>query len=365
MSGYTTPPGVDERIVQIPAGELKDTLERQGMHLENWNGFKILKGGNAGQYSAYFLNEIQKKRTNEESVIIVVTAMPGKGKTYAALRFAELLDPDFDEDLQVVFEKSEFLHLTGGDSPLKRGQVIILDEAHYAAGARSWFDDIQKMLMNNIAGMRSIGLIVIVVALHLEQLDKVLRKFVLSYMFHMERRGLTTLYSLYTQRFDPELHKNRLGQMSLRLPGVEGCGYKSCLSCEWSGVVQKDWARREKWEEMGFKLCMSIRAKYERNKKNFMAIQSQIARDAIKAKELKENPIDEKDYADMIMDGYKDKLFFNKQRGPDKTAVKEILRILGHRVGSTKISEIQGALKFHYKDELEELRIAQEASKTS
>ncbi|GAJ08513.1 unnamed protein product [marine sediment metagenome] len=109
--GYRTPPGVDERIVKDVQEDVADRLDQIGAHYINWNKFKVLEGGNAGQFSAFFLDQVQEKRTHEESLILIATAMPGKGKSYFCIRFAEILDPKFNPDLQIVFRREDFLFL--------------------------------------------------------------------------------------------------------------------------------------------------------------------------------------------------------------------------------------------------------------
>ncbi len=67
----------------------------------------------------------------------------GSGKSYAALRLAEILDPNFTID-NVCFTVEEFhYHITQANHP--KGTVIILDEAGTAASAREFYTEANKV----------------------------------------------------------------------------------------------------------------------------------------------------------------------------------------------------------------------------
>jgi len=217
----------------------------------NWHSFQVVTGPGKGPF---FFNEIEIRRQENRSNIIVVTGPPGEGKSYCALRLAEIFDPKFDVNEQVVFERHHLLRLIGPDSPLKRGQVIVVDEAQYVAGARRWYEEIQKDVMENIEAVRSRGYIIIIVALHLNLLDIIIRKYVLSHMIHLEERGRGTVYRLYTPRFAHDMYRYRLGTLKLGLPDAEKCASVNpdCLVCRF---------RNE---------CMTKRAIYERRKREFL-----------------------------------------------------------------------------------------------
>jgi hypothetical protein len=51
---------------------------------------------------------------------------------------------------------------------------------------------------------------------------------------------------------------------------MKGCLNPFCLTCPASGLLDKDWEKRNKWGETGFKICKRERAKYERNKRAYL-----------------------------------------------------------------------------------------------
>ena len=318
----------------------------------NWHGLRVPISGKVGPY---FFSEIENRRTHNQSAIIVVTGAPGDGKSYSAMRLAEILDRKFyvDDNMdlpddilarfeninikirkandilrlrgekplphqavrvsQIPFQRERFLFLIGNRSPLEYGQIIIPDEAQYAMGARRWYEDIQKDLMEAIESVRSRGIIIIIVALHLDLLDSIVRKFVLSFMIHMESRGLGTVYRLRTPRFESRMRMYRLGQLRLLLPGYEQCQLADCLRCNhlWDKPIP----------------CQVSRARYERSKKNFTGMMSQIAEEKAAARSRGDTPqrkFSLQEMADYVADR-KDRFVFTQKGHIDPMSLVVIL----------------------------------------
>jgi len=68
----------------------------------------------------------------------------GSGKSWSALSIAEMLDPDFHMR-QVIFKGTELLALINSNK-LKRGSVIIWDEAGIDLSNRAWMSATNKLL---------------------------------------------------------------------------------------------------------------------------------------------------------------------------------------------------------------------------
>lgn len=232
--------------------------------LMNWHGFKVPVSGGK---TAEFFNLIEMRRKKNQSCMIIITGDPGGGKTYAALRLGEIFDNRFhvhitpyDEpsNSQVTFGRKQLMHLIGNDTPLQREQVIVIDEAQFAMGSRRWYEDVQKDLIEQIEAVRSRGFVIIIVSLHLNLLDNIIRRYVLTFMIHMEDRGRGVVYRLYTPRFESEMRKKRLGTIKLNIPNFEGCQHPDCLRCPYL------------YPEDPKKECDLLRAVYERSKKAFI-----------------------------------------------------------------------------------------------
>jgi hypothetical protein len=254
-----------DQIVPKRYASLKPASNILEEGIMNWNGFKVPYSGGK---TAEFFDIIDSRRKQNKSCMIIITGDPGGGKTYAALRLGEIFDPRFNVEMtpydepggsQVTFGRKQLMHLIGNDTPLQREQVIVIDEAQFAMGSRRWYEDVQKDLIEQVEAVRSRGFIIIIVALHLNLLDNIIRRYVLSFMIHMEDRGKGIVYRLYTPRFESEMRKKRLGSITLNLPNYELCKHPDCLRCphlypENPKIVE----------------CNYLRAVYERSKKAFI-----------------------------------------------------------------------------------------------
>lgn len=70
----------------------------------------------------------------------------GSGKSWAALRIAEVVDPDFSVE-QVAFSMEEFMRLVLDDS-YGRGSMIVFEEASVEAAAHDWHSKSNEVLRN-------------------------------------------------------------------------------------------------------------------------------------------------------------------------------------------------------------------------
>ena len=300
----------------------------------DWHGWYIRVG--MGK-SPFFLNELENRRNNQKSNIIIVTGSPGVGKTYFAIRLCEMLDSKFNPNTQIVFSRPQLLHLIGEKSPLKRGQVIVIDEAHYQMGSRRWMESVQKDLMDALASVRSRGYVVIIVCLHIEMLDVIVRKYVLSFMVHIEDRGVGVAYRLYTPRFAKELFKVRLGTVYLQLPDAERCEAPDCLSCQY----------RDR--------CLTTRAIYERRKKSFVDEASKQAEARAMEREEKQIKLSNNDYVQAMEKGW-ESLRKTSKDNVELASMQVLFTKLDMKVpGQGRCKIIRDIFKFQYPKIFEEM----------
>lgn len=328
------------------ATELAQIIEKidEYYNVMNWNNWRVKIGPG---YSPSFLNLIQSRRTTSRSNLILVTGEPGEGKSYNAISLAQILDPNFDPYIQIVFERIHFLELIGNNSPLKRGQVIVVDEAQFIAGVRTWYDDLQIDLMNNFEAVRFRGYIIIIVALHMDLLDKILRRFVLTYMIHMIDRGIGVVYRLFSPPFATEMYKRNLGKIRLPLPDVDKCPGDpdmlppDCLTCPY--------LHNDNYNYGG---CMIDRAIYERRKHEFIGKKTEETKLKASLKEKQELTYDE---ASKIIWENKDMLKFTSQGNIDPISVQVILeKVVKEYVGRRKAKNISKRVQFDHNDWVEE-----------
>lgn len=85
-----------------------------------------------------------KMNLHDDNWMGAVVGETGSGKSWASIRIAEAVDPNFTVD-QVAFGMREFMELVNDDS-LGRGSVIVFEEASVEANAQEWFSKGNKVL---------------------------------------------------------------------------------------------------------------------------------------------------------------------------------------------------------------------------
>lgn len=292
---YQTPKGKDERLYEMP--ERFKYLEETGAKCLKYGHTLVLQSGG---YSTKIFDEIRKKQNNNESVVVSATGYPGKGKTYGITRISQKLDKKFHlndippppahrDDGQIAFSREHLDYLTSENTPLKRGQVIVIDEAHYGLGSRKWGEREQQDIVDHIAAIRSKGFILFLVVLHAEMIDKIVRKFVFNYEFNFQKRGQAQVYRKYLPPTAKEPYIKKLGRINLLLPDEQICNNLDCFKCK--HLDQKN--------ENPLTRCYSIRAIYERRKEHFLNTSNKEKKEA--KEENKYNTFDE------ITEGLRDK----------------------------------------------------------
>jgi len=222
--------------------------------VSNFRGYAVGVGDNE---KPWFFSEIMRRQKKQEPIVILVTATQGKGKTYTAIRLAEIFDKRFDPYKQIVMKRSQITKLISGRGNLNRNQAIIIDESQFGANARSWGNKDQQALMNFLAAARFYGYMIFIVALHRSMLDSIIRERIINFHIHMEDRGLGTIYQPRHARFDESNYPTRMGKLVLQLPDYDRCNYVTCLTCD---------------EEI---FCNTVRSQYEHIKKDFVQTEAE------------------------------------------------------------------------------------------
>lgn len=206
----------------------------------------------------WFFSEIRHRQKKQRPIVILVTGTQGTGKTYAAIRIAEIFDKRFVPEKQIAMDRSMITKLVSGRGKLRRNQTIIIDESQFGANARSWANKDQQSLMNFLAAARFYGYIIIIVALHRSMLDSIIRERIVNFHIHMEDRGVSTVYEPRHARFDENPYPSRKGRLVLQLPDYDRCDFVTCLTCK----KKSD--------------CKTVRARYERMKTEFVQSEAEL-----------------------------------------------------------------------------------------
>lgn len=91
-----------------------------------------------------------------QNYLAIVTGPTGSGKSYSALRLAELLDKDFNIN-RVVFSSDAFMQLLD-EGNLKRGDIILWDEAGVGISARAFMTVSNRVISYFLQGFRSLNI---------------------------------------------------------------------------------------------------------------------------------------------------------------------------------------------------------------
>ncbi len=306
----------------------------------NWGGYYVKIGPG---YPPFFFNELERIRRNIEACIIAVTGKGGSGKTYFTLRMAEIMDPKFNPNIQVPFGSDDLMKLIGDDSPLKMGQVIVIDESQFGMSSRDWYNDMQKDVMKQIEAIRSRGFIIFIVALNMKTLDVIARNYVMTHLIHMRRRGEATVYRFYMPAFALEPYKVKLGTVRLNMPGYEGCQHPTCLRCKYSGLKKPKWIRRDKWAEEGTAICMNLRSQYERKKKAYLESESEKSEKKKELKEQKRSGWNYEDLANSIALEYHTLPTTKKNQRKDVNAIADLL---SKKIGKTVNNHVADKVRY-------------------
>ncbi len=329
QSEYRTPKGTLEQEIPYPSTYSQkqiNELKRRGIKFINWNGTAMAVGPGM---DVNFYNEIATNKKQRKSTIMALLGSPGKGKTWSGLRLCEIFDKRFDVKKQVVFDREHLLKIISGEIKIYPGQCVLIDEAHMATGARHWFEEIQRELVDQVATVRSMGIILIFVVLHISMLDNIIRQYVLTYQLHMEQRGVSVEYKVTMPRFDSKVYHPRQGRIALSVPGISECASPECLWCE-----HNDW-------------CMNMRAIYERIKKGYLAEKSDETTRRSEEKRKKENPRTQRELMDIIY-ANKDLLQHTTRGTIDPSSIQQILEEQDIVIGQSAANILRNRLQAKY-----------------
>lgn len=81
---------------------------------------------------------------NDENFMTAFCGETGSGKSWAALRVCEILDPNFTVD-QIAFSIEEFLELVA-DKSYPEGSMILFEEASVGASNHNWYEKANQIL---------------------------------------------------------------------------------------------------------------------------------------------------------------------------------------------------------------------------
>lgn len=120
--------------------------------------------------AAWIIHTVRSRlKEHNQNWICTICGATGTGKSYSALRLAETIDPSFTID-RLVFKAENFMQLLNS-GVLRKGNVIIFDEAGTGIPARDWYTICNKAINYVFQTFRRENLAVILTTPSLSFLD--------------------------------------------------------------------------------------------------------------------------------------------------------------------------------------------------
>lgn len=116
---------------------------------------------------------VHQRIKNNKNFLCVITGPTGSGKSYSALKLAEILDPTFNIN-RVAFKAIEFMRILSTEP--EAGSVIVFDEAGVEMNSRNWQTKINKVINYVLQTFRHRNYIVIFTSPHFGFVDKASRQ---------------------------------------------------------------------------------------------------------------------------------------------------------------------------------------------
>jgi hypothetical protein len=104
-----------------------------------------------------FISALKKRIAENKHFVVMIVGEPRSGKSYSALRIAELVDRDFTLD-NLAYSPAEFLNRV---MSCEAGDVIVFDEAGVNIFAREWQSKMNRVLAKvfQILGYKHLGIV--------------------------------------------------------------------------------------------------------------------------------------------------------------------------------------------------------------
>lgn len=138
--------------------------------MDNTIGINTIGITRTPSWVTYILNRIARNK----NFLGIVSGQTGSGKSWSALRLAELLDPEFTIE-RIVFKGTELMELINSGK-LKRGSVIVWEETQIELSNRNWMSLMNKMLNYLISTFRHKNFILLFTAPYVDFIDSATMK---------------------------------------------------------------------------------------------------------------------------------------------------------------------------------------------
>lgn len=156
----------------------------------------------------------RRMHVNNKNVMLAIIGDPGEGKSWAALRLGELLDPGFTAE-NVAFRPERLLERINEDHP--QGDVTIADEAGVSMNAKTWWESDQIQIGNILETWRHQNRMLIFTLPVFTKLQKDARGLM---NFLLTAYGIDRQESMSTWRFQWVKTNNKTGENIFPYPNL-------------------------------------------------------------------------------------------------------------------------------------------------
>lgn len=145
---------------------------------------------------------VESRFRQKKNTFIAIVGGPGEGKSYTALRLAEIIQPDFDVKTQVVYYPHQFLDIINNAS--KRGiKVLVLDEAQVTIPAKLWYSFTNLAISFVTTTFRQLkSLALIIVTPNINWVEKTIREIINFYGVVARKENTPVYLKLYSVGFN-------------------------------------------------------------------------------------------------------------------------------------------------------------------
>lgn len=142
------------------------------------------------------------------NLLIIICGATGTGKSFSALTIAKLIDPTFTVLGRVVFTVEDFMELLNSGR-LKRGSVVVWDEAGVGIPSREWYSISNKAINYVLQTFRHLNLCVIFTTPSFDYIDKQTRLLFHVYMetLKVDRDKQRVIAKVMENQFNPAMGK--------------------------------------------------------------------------------------------------------------------------------------------------------------
>ena len=171
-------------------------------------------------------NLFVKRIQHNKPCIIFLAGDSGEGKSWTSLRIAELIEPDFDLQKQVIYSPYEYpdklkwiLYDKEANRKGKKKRVLIFQEARELVKSKLWYSLMNQSISDVNAMSRAVKpLIFIIISQHIGDVDRDIRKTINFYGWMV--RTTEPMPNLYLYKVWKSLNLEAPKLMHRRLKGV-------------------------------------------------------------------------------------------------------------------------------------------------